>query len=178
MDLYEKPVNSREIYKGRVFDVRLDTVTLPNGKEVNREFVVHRQAVAVLPVRNDGKLILIRQYRHCAGEELWEIPAGSIDDGEAPEAALQRELAEETGHEAGKFHKLCSVYTTPGFTNEYTHFYMAEELFPKKRKGNDDEFIEVKDFTKTEVLMMISKGLIKDAKTVLAVSYYYLTKKP
>jgi ADP-ribose pyrophosphatase len=178
MDLHEKMLNSREIYKGRVFDVRLDTVTLPNGKEVTREFVVHRQAVAVLPIKNDGKIILIRQYRHCTGEELWEIPAGSIDEGEAPEDALQRELAEEIGYEAGKFHELCSAYTTPGFTNEYTHFYVAEELFPKKRKGDDDEFIEVKEFTKAEALVMISEGLIKDAKTVLAVSYYYLPKKP
>jgi len=174
VDLHEKLVGSKSIYKGRVFDVQVDTVVLPDKKQVMREFVVHKQAVAILPIHDDGKIVLIRQYRHCTSEELLEIPAGSIDDGEKPEEALQRELAEETGFIAKKFTRLCSAYTTPGFTNEFTHFYVAKGLAPEERKGDDDEFIEVKTFTKDEVMVMIKNDTIKDAKTILALSYYYL----
>lgn len=172
MSFKEQLMNSQTIYTGRVFDVSVDTVVLPNGKQTTREFVHHRQAVAILPIGNDGKIILIRQYRHCTGEELLEIPAGSIDDGEHSEEALQRELAEETGYIAGRYEKLCSAYTTPGFTNEFTHFYVAKDLSPHKRQGDDDEFIAVEPYSVGEVMVMIRQGAIKDAKTVLAIAYY------
>ncbi len=177
MDLHEELLSTKTIYQGKVFDVQLDTVRLPDDKKVTREFVVHKQAVAILPIREDGTIVLVRQYRHCTKEALLEIPAGSIDDDEKPEEALQRELSEETGFIASSFSKLCAVYTTPGFTNEFTHFYVATGLIPEKRKGDDDEFIEVVMLPAPELQVMIRDGRIKDAKTVLAVCAYFLENK-
>ncbi|MBU0580640.1 MAG: NUDIX hydrolase [Candidatus Margulisbacteria bacterium] len=176
MKLKEKLIKSEKIYSGKILDLKLDTVELPNGKTTLRENVIHKQAVAVLPIQHNGKVILIKQYRHCTGEELWEIPAGSIDQEENIEKALQRELSEEIGFIAKKVHKLCAAYTTPGFTSEFTHFFVAEKLISKKIKGDDDEFIEAKEYTIEEIFKMIKNNKIKDAKTILAVSLYKLTK--
>lgn len=177
MELKEKLIRSKQIYSGKILNLKVDTVELPNGRTTEREFVEHKQAVAVLPIKKNGKIILIRQYRHCTGGDLLEIPAGSIDDGEDIENAVQRELAEEIGYIANKTKKICSVYTTPGFTSEYTHFFIAEELKKKKKEGDDDEFIVIEEYTENEVLQMIAENKIKDAKTVLAISYYLLNKR-
>ncbi|MFC1517213.1 NUDIX hydrolase [Candidatus Margulisiibacteriota bacterium] len=176
MDLREKLIKSEPAYKGKVIDLKLDTVELPSGKASLRECVIHEPTVAVLPIKDNGKIILIKQYRHCTEKELLEIPAGSIDKGESVEDTVQRELAEEIGYEADKLEKICEAFTTPGFTNEYMYFYVAKELKEKKKKGDEDEFIEVLEYTIAEVQKMIEKKEIIDAKTILAINYYLLNK--
>lgn len=165
--LIEKFIKSEVVFNGSLLTVRRDTVELPNGKPATRELVEHPGAVAVVPVRSDGKVLLVRQYRYPVGRLTLEIPAGKLDQGEKPEDCAKRELEEETGYQAGKLRRLSAVLTTPGFTNELIHLYVAEELVLKERHPDEDEFIDVEVFSPDEIRTMIENGALCDAKTLL-----------
>ena len=132
---HETLVDSVEVSRGKLLTIRRDTVLGIDGREHVREVVAHPGGVAIVPLTADGRVVLIRQYRHAVGEVLWEIPAGTLDrlDGggvEDPDKASRRELGEEIGHSAGQWLKLGMFYTTPGFTNEAMHLYLARDLTP------------------------------------------------
>jgi ADP-ribose pyrophosphatase len=166
-DLVEKFIKSEVVFEGNLLTVRRDTVELPNGKHATRELIQHPGAVAVVPIRNDGKILLVRQFRYPVDQLTLEIPAGKLDPGEEPEACAKRELEEETGYKAKKLRLLSSILTTPGFTNEVIHLYLAEDLVLAEQCPDEDEFIDVEVFTKEEIRKMIENGTISDAKSLL-----------
>ncbi|GBG55016.1 ADP-ribose pyrophosphatase [Sporomusaceae bacterium FL31] len=166
-DLIEKFIKSEVVFEGNLLTVRRDTVELPNGKHATRELIQHPGAVAVVPIRNDGKILLVRQFRYPVDQLTLEIPAGKLDLGEEPDACAKRELEEETGYKAKKLRLLSSILTTPGFTNEVIHLYVAEDLVLAEQCPDEDEFIDVEVFTKEEIRKMIENGTICDAKSLL-----------
>jgi ADP-ribose diphosphatase len=172
-------LSSRRIYTGRVLNLDLDTVRFPNGSSGELEMIRHPGAAAVLPVLSaddaeDPQLLLIRQYRYAADGPIWEVPAGRLEDGEDPEACARRELLEETGATAGRWARLTTVYTTPGFTDERIHFFVARDLIVNQdaTRREADEFMEVKALPVSQVLGMIRTGEVTDAKTIVAVLFF------
>jgi len=167
MELIEKRIESQIVFSGKILHVRLDRVLLPNGQESTREVVDHPGAVALVPVTDDGRVILVRQYRYPVEEILLEIPAGKLDSGETPEECAVRELEEETGFRAGKLEKLTSFYSAPGFTNEILHIYLARELKEVEQKLDGDEFLTVEFYTAEDIKELRASNKIKDGKTML-----------
>jgi len=165
--LVEKLIDSTRVFEGRMISVRVDNVQLPTEKKVTREVVEHPGAVAVVAIREDKTVVMVRQYRHPAGKILLEIPAGKLDEGENPDACAVRELEEETGYKAAVIRKLATVYTTPGFTDELMHIYAAEGLGQSKQNMDEDEFIDIDYYTPQQLKEMIQAGQIEDAKTLL-----------
>ncbi|MDT8436706.1 MAG: NUDIX hydrolase [Gemmatimonadota bacterium] len=169
-------IESRSIFRGRLLDVRVDRVRFPDGSEGRMEVVRHGGAAAALPLHESGHatgrdapaVTLIRQYRYATGGPLWEVPAGRLDPGEAPAHCAARELEEETGLRAGTLASLGTIWTTPGFTDEVVHLFLATELRPGRRAHERHEFIECHEMPLTEALEMIDRGEIADAKTVAA----------
>lgn len=168
-DYIEKMISSKNIYKGRIVNLRVDEVVLPDGKITSREVVEYAGAVAVVPVNEKGELLLVRQYRYAVGETLLEIPAGKIERGEDYASSAARELVEETGYEAGNLKHLISFYSTPGFTNEQIHLFLATELTLKVQDLDEDEFIEVESVNMKKAAEMIMSGEICDAKSVAGI---------
>ena len=168
MDLREKLIESKLLYDGKILKLRFDTVTLPDGELSTREIVEHPGAVAIVPITADGRIVLVRQYRHAIGDLMLEIPAGKLDAGEDPLVCAYRELEEETGYSAGSLRYLSSVYTTPGFTNEKIHLYVAGQLCETKQRTDNDEFINVEIYSCMQIRSLIDTGVICDAKTMLA----------
>lgn len=166
--LIEKKMKSEKVFEGNLLTVYCDKVELPNGKEASREFIRHPGAVAVVPVTHDGKIVLVRQYRYPVGKTMLEIPAGKLDYGEEPDDCVLRELEEETGYIAKRIRKLSSMYTTPGFTDEVIHLYIADQLTLAKQCPDEDEFLDVEVYTKEEVKAMIEDGTMNDGKSMLA----------
>lgn len=156
----------REIFKGKILSLYVDRVRLPNGVEAEREVVEHRGAVGMVAMENEGDVYLVRQYRHAPGRDLLEIPAGKLDEGEEPLACARRELAEEIGLEAGEWARLASFYTSPGFSDEVLHLYLARGLSPAEAAPDEDEFLEVVRISLREALSLVSGGEIEDAKTI------------
>lgn len=167
-DLKEKFLCSENVFDGELLKVKKDTVSLPNGKTATREWIEHPGAVAVVPICNDGKIALVRQFRYPVGKVMLEVPAGKLDSGEDPDDSVLRELKEETGYTAKKIRKLTSIVTTPGFSNEVIHLYIAEDLITGKQCPDEDEFIHVVKYTREEIKDMIQNGKINDAKSILA----------
>ena len=165
-NLKEVFVSTRRIYEGKVVNLRRDIVCLPNGKEAVREVVEHPGAVAVVPVLPDGRVMMVRQFRHPVGKVLLEIPAGKLDVGEDPDECALRELEEETGYRAGCLDRSASIYTGPGFTDEVIHIYIACDLVKTVMNPDEDEFLEVAAYEPQDVRRMIREGLICDAKTI------------
>lgn len=165
-NLTETFISTERIYEGRIINLRRDKVRLPNGKEASREVVEHPGAVAVVPVLPDGRIILVRQFRHPVGQILLEIPAGKLDAGEDPDDCALRELEEETGHRAGRLERKASVFTGPGFTDEVIHIYIAEDLRKTALNPDEDEFLEVDAYAPEDIRQMIRDGLIRDSKTL------------
>ena len=163
----ETMLESRQIFNGKILKVRQDQVLLPNGARTSREVVEHPGAVAVVPVDADGRILLVRQYRYPINQVILEIPAGKLDPGETPEECARRELAEETGYSAGSLKKLSAIFTTPGFSNEVIHLYLAEKLTPTDQKPDEDEFIAAELYSREEVRRMLADGTICDAKSML-----------
>ncbi len=126
--LYEETVKSTNIYKGKIVDLNLLDVRLPNGKDGKREVINHPGAVAVIALTEDNKLVLVRQFRKPLEKHLIEIPAGKLEEGEDPSVTVARELEEETGYKAKEFQKITSFYTSPGFADELVHIYEAKGL--------------------------------------------------
>lgn len=169
MKLKEEIISSQVLHKGKIVNLRIDSVKLPNGKTAAREVVEHKGAVAVVPITASGEVLMVRQYRHPAGEILLEIPAGKLDANEPPDECAKRELLEETGVVAGSIEKLFSFYTSPGFSNEVLHLYAAEDLSYQGQHLDDDEFVEVQKVPLAEALEMIKNGKINDAKTIIGI---------
>ena len=169
-------LDSRRIHTGRVVRLDVDTVRFPDGSTGQLELIRHPGAAAIVPCASDPPeadptILLIRQYRYATGGQLWEIPAGTLDPGEDPEACARRELLEETGVTAARLHHLTSIWTTPGFTNEVIHLYLATGLTTGEPSRERDEFIEVVPQPLSRVLALIRDGEIRDAKTVVAILY-------
>ena len=164
-------LSSRTVYTGRIFDVTVDRVRLPHGREADLEIVRHDGSIVLLPITSDGQVLLVRQYRHAVGRFLWELPAGSLEQDEDPSAAAARECHEELGLIAGRLQALPTLYPTPGFCTETMTFFRATEL-RSPRPGDteahqdEDESIEVGSFTTAEIRDMIARGEIADLKTV------------
>lgn len=148
----------------------VDQVRLSSGSISQREKVVHPGAVAIAAVEG-GRILMERQYRHTARKTLWEIPAGTIEEGETPEACALRELAEETGYRAERMERLTHFYVAPGYSTEVIHLYLARILSPTSRKLDCDEEIEVAFLPVPQVLGMIKEGEIEDAKTIIGILY-------
>jgi len=165
-NLKETLISTERIYDGKIVNLRRDMVRLPNGKEASREVVEHPGAVAVVPVLPDGRVLLVRQFRHPVSRILLEIPAGKLDAGEDPDACALRELEEETGYRAGTMERRASILTGPGFTNEIIHMYIAGDLVKTAVNPDEDEFLEVGAYETQDVRRMIREGLICDAKTI------------
>lgn len=160
-------LNKKMLYKGRIITLWNEKVRLPNGNLTNLDIITHPGASAVVPITNDGRFVLVKQYRHAAGRYIYEIPAGTLNKHETPLACAKRELIEETGYKAKKIKKLITIRTTPGFTNESIHIYLAKGLSPAETSHEFDEVMSVKIFSKGELIKMIKTGKIVDAKTLV-----------
>lgn len=155
------------LHQGRVGEFGLERVQLPNGHDVTLEILRHPGAAAVVPLHEDGTVTLIHQHRHAAGGRIWEIPAGKLDPGETPDTCAARELAEEVGL-AGALRHLTTIHTTPAFTDERIHLYVATELVRVPDGLGDDEILDPVRLPLDECLAMIRRGEITDAKTICA----------
>ena len=158
--------NSKKTYSGKMIDVRIDEILLESGKSTLREVVEHDPTVAIVPIDNDGNIILVSQYRHPAKKYILEVPAGLIDPGEDPEKAALRELMEETGYGSNHLAFIGNIWASPGFTDEYIHCYIARDLFNKKLPHDDDEEISIKKIPISETHTLIKDGIIDDSKTI------------
>lgn len=164
---------SRRVFTGRVVSLDVDTVRFPNGNEGELEMLRHPGAAAVVPFLDDPadadpRILLIRQYRHATGDWLWEIPAGRRDGDEPPLETARRELREETGRRAGVLEPLLSIWTTPGFTDERIHLFLASALEEGETAHEHDEVLELHPVRLSEAIRMVQDGTIDDAKTVIA----------
>ena len=168
MELTERVIGSRDIYAGKLIHLRLDTVQLPNGHESKREIVSHRGAVCVVPVRADGVVLMVRQFRLAAGKVLLEIPAGTMEAGEDPDACAARELEEETGFKPGALHKLFRAYLSPGYSTESVHAYLATNLTAGTIHLDAGENVSLVEIPLDEIEKHILSGEIEDAKTIAA----------
>jgi len=168
-----KVLKSKMIYAGKVFGVRRDEVAEPNGVRATREVITHPGSVVVLPVLQDGKIVLVRQYRHATRQYLWELVAGRMDEGETVKKAAARELLEETGYQAKRYSVLLDVFPTPGFLEERMYILLAEGLTKGKAQPEEDERIEVRIFGVKELQQMIQGGRLRDAKTIAGLLYYF-----
>jgi ADP-ribose pyrophosphatase len=161
-------LGTREIYRGRTFNVDVDSVRLPNGREMELELVHHRGAAAVVPVLEDGTVLLVRQYRYATGGWLLEIPAGKLDGGESPETCAAREAEEEVGYRPGKLEPLGWIWTTPGFADEKIWLYLATDLQPAKQGLEDDEVLSIEKMPLAEAVEKAFRGEIHDSKSAIA----------
>jgi ADP-ribose pyrophosphatase len=169
-------IESRRIYTGKVLNLDIDRVRFPDGSVGELEIIRHSGASAVVPFLSDAagedpQLLLIKQYRYAANGYLYEIPAGRLDPGEDPAACARRELREETGCSAESVEFLYTMYSTPGFTDERIHLFMASRLTTGDTTHESDEFLTVEAFPLSHALEMIRDGLIQDAKTALGILY-------
>ena len=162
----EPTIDSRVVFEGRILTLRVDSVRLPNGRETTREIVEHSESVCIVPIDEQGNVLLVRQYRKPVEMDLLEVPAGGIEEGEVPEEAVQRELQEEIGYTAGNLQHLSSFWLAPGWCTEYMHAYLATDLMPSNLAADDDEFISVVRVPLAESLDMVKQGQIRDAKSI------------
>lgn len=169
MDLTEKTLESTTIFQGKIMTIQLDTALLPNGKTAAREVCLHPGGVTVLPLKADGTVSLVRQYRYPLHQLLLELPAGKLEPGEDHRIAAGRELSEETGLEAGELVYLGKMYASPGFCNEELHMYLARNLRQDQSHPDEDEFLDVVSMPFQELVEQVLSGEITDAKTVAAV---------
>ncbi len=165
---------TRNIYTGKVVTLNIDTVTLPNGATIDLETIRHPGAAAVVPVKDDGTVVLIRQFRHAAGGFIYEIPAGKLQPGEDPLHCASRELEEEVGYRAASFELLTSIFTAPGFADEVIHVYKATGLTTGRQQLDPDEVLDIIEMPLAEAVNKIEDGTIRDAKTIVGLQAVYL----
>ena len=156
------------VYPGRAFTIRRDTLRLPDGHETRLDIVEHVGSVVIIPLDEQGNLLFVRQYRHATGQDLLELPAGTLNKGEAPEACAHREIREETGMAAGHMQDLGGFYLAPGYSTEYMHVYLATDLHPDPLEADADEFLSVEKIPLTRALAIARGGEIPDAKSLAA----------
>lgn len=155
-------------FHGQAFNVKQDNVLLPNGKEKILDIVIHKGAVTILPIDSDGEIWFVRQYRHPAGLELLELPAGTLEEGEEPEECARRELQEEIGMSAGRMTKLGEFYMAPGYSTEFMYIYLAEDLTPSTMLADEDEFLSIEKKHLHLAFADARNGKILDSKSLAA----------
>jgi ADP-ribose pyrophosphatase len=165
---------TRNIYTGKVVILNVDTVQLPNGVTIDLETIRHPGAAAVVPVKDDGTVVMIRQFRHAAGGFIYEIPAGKLDPGEDPLNCASRELEEEVGYRASSFELLSSIFTAPGFADEVIHIYKATGLTKGRQQLDRDEVLEVVEMSLAQAITRIQDGTIRDGKTIVGLQAVYI----
>ena len=163
-----KLIKSETLLQGRAFKVRRDTLKTPNGGETKLDIVEHGGSVVLIPIDHEGNLLFVRQYRHAAGEDLLELPAGTRDGEEPFEDCAAREIREETGLEAGKLQKLGEFYLVPGYSTERMAVFLATELKENPLQADDDEFLQVEKISLKQALNMAEQGAIQDGKSLAA----------
>lgn len=165
----EKTLSSQKIFDGRILSLRVDRVLLENGHETVREVIDHQGAAGVVAFDEEGKLLMVRQYRYPIGQELLELPAGKIDPGETPLQCAARELQEETGYKAEKLTELGRVYPAAAYDVELVHLFYAEGLTPAQQKLDEDEFLSVERVDFDEAVRMVLDDEILDSKTQIGI---------
>ena len=168
-----KILRSKIIYRGPVFGVRRDEVLEPGGIRTTREVVTHPGSVVILPLLTDGRILLVRQYRHATRQFLWELVAGRIERGENPRQAAARELLEETGYRAKRYRLFLDIFPTPGFLEERMYILLAQELTSGDARPEEDEKIISRVFSRSQLRQMIRRGKLRDAKTIAGLLYYF-----
>ena len=161
-------LSTERVYSGRLLKIDRDRVLLPNGGTTDLEMVRHPGASAVVPFVSDDDILLVRQFRYAAQGFILEVPAGTLHTDEPPDACARREVEEEVGHRAGRLLKLASIYTTPGFTDEIIHLYLARDLTPVKQNLDHDEVLTVERLPFLRAFELIRSGEILDSKTICA----------
>ena len=164
----------KNIYQGKIIDLSLETVTLPNGATAELELITHPGASAVVPLKDNQTVVMIRQYRHAVGGYIYEIPAGKLHPGEDPRDCAMREVEEEIGYKVGTLEPLLSFFTTPGFTDEIIHIFIGNDLVPGTQDLGDDEVLEIIEMPLEKTIELINDGTIKDGKTIIALQATYL----
>ena len=162
----EKTLSSQLIYDGRVVKLRVDTVQTSSGKKTTREIVEHSNCVAIVAIDDNDNVLLVNQFREAVGKELLEIPAGGIDPGEEPEAAVRREMQEETGYLPRKLEMLSAFYSAPGYCTEYLYLYLATDLVPSQLHAEDTESISLVRVPTSQIHDLLASGDIRDGKSV------------
>jgi len=167
-----RTVSSHYVYNGHNIRLRVDEVVLLSGKETVREVIEHNGAVAIVAIDIEKNILLVRQFRHAAGKELLEIPAGGIDPGETPEETARREMQEETGYTPGKLERLGGFYSAPGYASEYLYLFLATGLMPARLIAEDTEEIKLVKMQLDDAIELIRNGEIQDAKSIAGLLYY------
>ena len=170
-DLKEDKISSTQIFSGKLIDLYLDNVRLPNGKKSTREWIDHPGAVCIVPILDNGDILLIRQFRYGPREEFIEIPAGKIDKNEDPLKCGLRELEEETGYKSNKLTFLTNIHPAIGFSNEKMWIYLAEKLELSKKKLDEDEFLELLPTPLNQAIEWVFSGKITDVKTIIGIMW-------
>lgn len=157
------------IYKGSIIEYYRDHLKLPNNNDAEWDFINHKGASAVIPIDEDGNIIVVRQYRHAIEKYTIEIPAGGMEIGEDPKQAALRELEEETGYKSDDAAHLIDIFTTIAFCNEKIHIYVAKDLVKTKQNLDEDEFVKIERYSLDDMVKMILDGTIEDSKTISAI---------
>ncbi|MDH3944992.1 MAG: NUDIX hydrolase [Anaerolineae bacterium] len=159
-------LSTRDLFSGRVFNVRRDHLRYPDGRETDYDIIVHPGAVAIIPIDAQEQVWFVRQYRHAAGKYLLELPAGTLDDGEDPQTCAAREIREEIGYAASEFKQLGSFFLAPGYSDEFMHVFIATGLSPDPLPADEDEFLQPVCHPLSEVWSLLDNGKFEDAKTI------------
>ncbi|WP_156289290.1 NUDIX hydrolase [Oceanobacillus salinisoli] len=175
----EKTIKTEKIFDGKVVQLQVDDVKLPDGKTSKREIIKHPGAVAVIAITNDNKIVFVEQYRKPLEKSLVEIPAGKLEPGENPLVAAVRELEEETGYTTNSLSFVTSFYSSPGFADELLHIYITDDLvkLENPKAGDEDEFVEIVELTLDEAKQYVEEERIHDAKTNYAVLYLHALER-
>ena len=161
-------LHSETLLKGRAFSIRRDTLKTPDGHETKLDIIEHGGSVIIVPVDKNSNLLFVRQYRHAAGMDLLELPAGTLEEGEDPAECAAREIREETGFAADKIEKIGDFYLAPGYSTEFMHVYLARELRYDPLEADADEFLSVETIPFAEAIQMAERGEMPDAKSLAA----------
>jgi len=161
-----KVITSEKVYQGRALSVRVDEVELRPGQVARLDVIEHTGAVTLLPLDADQNIWFVRQYRHPARQELLELPAGTLNPGEQPVLAANRELQEEIGMRAGRLEELASFYLAPGYSSELMHVFLAQDLTPSPLAPDEDEFLSIEKVPASQVMGLVTRGALHDAKSL------------
>lgn len=177
MEFFEKTMKTDRVYEGRILNLRVDTVELPNKMYSKREIIEHKPAVVIIPILDKDTVVMIKQYRKAVDKTILEFPAGLIDNGETPEQAAERELQEEIGYSSKKFNYLYDFFSSPGFTDEKVSMFLATDLFESKLEADDDEFLNIELVKIDDLVDMLNNYELNDVKTIVATQYLIINRE-